>query len=206
MLAKLDLKQDLKALYQPTTKAFAFIDVPPMQFLMIDGKGNPNTADEYKQAVQALYTIAYTLKFAIKKAEQIDYPVMALEGLWWADDMSQFSVQRKEEWLWTMMIMQPDVVTSGHFAAAREEIKRKGKDSAAMERLRLETFHEGLSVQIMHIGPYADEAPTLAKLHHEFIPSQGYKMRGKHHEIYLSDPSRTPESKWKTVLRQPVER
>jgi hypothetical protein len=203
MLTKLDLKKELKHLYQPTAEDFTLIDVPPMHFLMIDGAGDPNTSQEYQDAVQALYSVSYTLKFAIKKARQIDYPVMALEGLWWTADMRTFSAERKGDWLWTMMMMQPAPVMAEDVAAALEEIRRK-KGLAAVERVRFERFHEGLAVQIMHIGSYADEAPTLRRLHDEYLPSHGYVATGKHHEIYLSDPRRSPPEKWKTVLRQPV--
>ncbi|MCC7445971.1 MAG: GyrI-like domain-containing protein [Anaerolineae bacterium] len=199
----LDLKKDLKYLYSPSARSFTVVDVPPMNFLMIDGKGNPNTAQDYKDAVEALYATAYNLKFAVKKDQEIDYPVMALEGLWWADDMRAFSAERKDEWHWTMLIMQPDLVTATLVAATIEQMRTK-KKLPALARLRFECFHEGLSVQIMHTGPYDAEAPTIAAMH-EFVAMNGYERRGKHHEIYLGDPRRTSPANLKTVLRQPIQ-
>ncbi|MBZ0290236.1 MAG: GyrI-like domain-containing protein, partial [Anaerolineae bacterium] len=186
----------------PSAKKFEILDVPPANFLMIDGTGDPNTAAEYTQAVEALYSLSYTLKFAIKKQQEIDYPVMALEGLWWADDMTAFTAGDRDRWLWMMMIMQPDFVTVEQVEAARAEAAKK-KDLPALPKIRYEPFHEGLSVQIMHIGPYSAEAPTIARMH-AFIEESGHVPTGKHHEIYLGDPRRTAPEKLKTVLRQPI--
>ncbi len=202
MVSKLDLKQPLKHLYQPTPKQFTVVDVPPMNFLLIDGAGDPNTSAEYKQAVEALYGLAYTLKFAVKKAQQIDYGVMPLEGLWWVPDMATFSVERKDEWLWTMMILQPDFITTEQVETARAATARK-KDLPALDKVRFEVFHEGLAVQILHVGPYAAEGPTLERMH-AFIRKNGWVISGKHHEIYLTDPIRTAPDKLRTVLRQPI--
>jgi hypothetical protein len=176
--------------------------VPPMRFLMIDGRGDPNTSQDYKDAVEALYAAAYTLKFAIKKGRGIDYPVMALEGLWWADDMADFSLDRREGWLWTMMIMQPEIVTRDDFDAAIGEAQSK-KRLAALSKIRFENFAEGLAAQILYFGPYRDEGPTIARLH-EFIKDSGCERSGKHHEIYLGDPRRTAPEKLRTVIRQPM--
>lgn len=198
----IDLKKELKLLYAALPGKCMLIEVPPLNFLMIDGTGNPNTAPEYAEAVQALYTLAYTIKFSLKKAGIADYPVMASEGLWWMEDMTRFSVERKDDWLWTMMIMQPDVVTPQVVEAARAEAKKK-KPSPALDRVRLERYAEGLSAQIMHIGPYSAEAPTIQHLH-GFIAESGYQRRGKHHEVYLGDPRRTAPEKLKTIIRQPV--
>lgn len=202
MITKLDLKKDLKHLYSPTAKAIEIVDVPPMRYLMIDGAGDPNTAQEYKDAVGALYSVAYTLKFAIKKREQVDYPVMALEGLWWVEDLTQFSYTERSNWRWTMMIMQPDVVTEAAFQQVVEDVRKK-KNPPLLERMRFEGYHEGLAGQIMHLGPYADEMPTVERLHHAIL-EKGYQLRGKHHEIYLSDPNRSAPEKLKTILRQPI--
>lgn len=199
---KLDLKQPLKHLYQPSTKQFTVVEVPSFNFLMIDGAGDPNTAVEYKQAVEALYSLAYTLKFAVKKEQQIDYGVMSLEGLWWSPDMATFSVDNKDGWLWTMMIMQPDFITAGQVEAARAAAARK-KPLPALPQVRFERFQEGLAAQIMHVGPYSAEGPTIARMH-AFIEKNGWTLTGKHHEIYLGDPNRTASDKLKTVLRQPV--
>ncbi|MCC7355449.1 MAG: GyrI-like domain-containing protein, partial [Anaerolineae bacterium] len=198
----LDLRKDLKHLYNPSAKEFAVVDVPPMNFLMIDGSGNPNTSPEYQEVMNVLYSVAYTLKFALKKGRSIDYPVMPLEGLWWAQDMEAFTLGRKDDWLWTMMIMQPEPVTSEDIARALAEVRKK-KDLPALARLRFEPYHEGLSVQIMYFGPYSAEGPTIARMH-EFIQAQGYEPAGKHHEIYLGDPRRAAPEKLKTVIRQPV--
>jgi hypothetical protein len=149
--------------------------------------------------------MTHALKFQIKKEQAIDYPVMPLEGLWWTEDMRTFSTDNKENWQWTMMIMQPEQVTAQLFEQAREKIKRK-KDSAALANMRLQQFHEGTAAQIMHIGPFSAERPTVARLH-AFIREHGYRFDGKeqkHHEIYLSDPRRAAPDKMKTVIRQPV--
>jgi hypothetical protein len=202
-MAKVDFKKQLKHLYQPSAKAFAVVDVPPMQFLMIDGHGDPNTAQEYQDALEALYAVAYTLKFASKKALGMDYVVPPLEGLWWAEDMDVFTASSdKSTWDWTMMIMQPEWVTQEMFEEAVAQVEKK-KNPPALPRLRLETYDEGSAVQIMHIGPYAAEGPTIARMH-AFIAENGYEPAGKHHEIYLSDPRRTAPEKMKTVLRQPI--
>ncbi len=201
----LDLKKQLKPYLSPSADRPQIVDVPEMQFMMIDGSGYPGTSQEYKDALSALYSLAYGIKFVLKKGPAaIDYPVMASEGLWWVEDMSQFSLERKEEWLWTMMIMQPDVVTPELFDRMVSETMKK-KPLPGLEHLRLERFHEGLCAQIMHIGPYSAEAPTVQKLHH-FISESGYRLCGRHHEIYLGDPNRSAPEKLHTILRQPIEK
>jgi len=203
-VTKIDFKKELKHLYQPASKKFEVVDVPSMNFLMIDGQGDPNTAQEYQDALEALYGVAYKLKFISKKALVKDYVVPPLEGLWWAEDMEQFTTGGdKNAWQWTMMIMQPEWVTQEMFVNALDQVK-KTKNPTALSKLRLERYHEGLAVQIMHIGSYDNEGPTLGRMHHEFIPGHGYEMNGKHHEIYLSDPRKVAPEKLKTVLRQPV--
>ena len=203
-MEKLDLKKTLKYLYQPSAKDFGSVDVPAMNFLMIDGTGNPNTAPAYAEAMQALYTLAYTLKFKIKKELGVDYPVMPSEGLWWMDDMREFSPLRKDEWKWTMMIMQPEVVTPPLFEQSRGEAVSK-KGFPGLDRLRLERFHEGLSAQILYFGAYADEGPTITRLH-QFIHTGGFALTGKHHEIYLGDPRRSAPEKLRTIIRQPMKK
>ena len=201
---KIDFKRDLKHLYQPPAGQFTLIEVPAMQFLMLDGHGDPNSAPAYQEAVEALYAVAYKLKFASKQRLGRDYAVMPLEGLWWAEDMASFTARRdKSQWDWTMMIMQPEWVTGKMFAQATAVVTQQ-KALPALAKLRLEPYHEGQSVQIMHIGSYEDEAPTLHKLHHEFMPANQLAFNGRHHEIYLSDPRRVAPEKLKTVLRQPV--
>jgi hypothetical protein len=202
-MIKTDFKKTLKHLYNPR-KQFETVDVPSMQFLMADGHGDPNTAPEYTDVVEALYTVAYKMKFISKKTLEQDYSVPPLEGLWWAEDMATFVTRDKSAWDWTMMIMTPDWITKEIFDEAIEQV-RQAKNPPALGRLRLEDYHEGLSVQIMHIGSYDDEGPVLAKMHSEFIPSNELTENGKHHEIYLSDPRRVAPEKLKTVLRQPVE-
>jgi hypothetical protein len=202
-MSKIDFKKTLKELYAPPKK-FVVVDVPEMQFLMADGHGDPNVAQEYQDVVTALYAVAYKIKFISKHTLEKDYVVPPLEGLWWAADMDTFSVKRdKSQWDWSMMIMTPEWITSEMFADAVDQV-RNSKNPAALDKVRLEKYHEGPSAQIMHIGSYDDEAPTLEKLHTEFIPANGYIENGKHHEIYLSDPRRVAPEKLKTVLRQPV--
>jgi len=198
----LDLKKTLKYLYTPSARTFSIVDVPVMNFIMIDGQGNPNTSPLYAEAIQALYTGAYTIKFKIKKERGVDYPVMASEGLWWMDDMREFSVSRKDDWKWIMMIMQPEIVTTAFFAQAIDEALTK-KGQPALSRLRLERYDEGMASQIMYLGPYADEGPTIARLH-QFIRENGFISSGKHHEIYLGDPRRSAPEKLRTVIRQPM--
>jgi hypothetical protein len=202
-MSKIDFKKELKHLYQPSAKEFVVVDVPPMKFLMVDGHGDPNTAQAYQDAVEALYAVSYKLKFVSKKELGKDYVVPPLEGLWWAEDMEAFTAARdKSAWDWTMMIMQPEWITQEMVEEAVKQVEKKGLP--APSKLRLETYHEGLSVQILHIGSYDDEGPTIARLHNEFMPENGYEEAGKHHEIYLSDPRKVAPDKLKTVLRQPV--
>jgi len=202
-MSKVDFKKEFKELYVPPKK-FVIVDVPEMQFLKVDGHGDPNVAQEYQDAVEALYAVAYKIKFMSKKQLGRDYVVPPLEGLWWAEDMQTFTSARdKSQWDWTMMIMIPEWITSEMYVEALE-LLRNGKNPAALEKVHLESYHEGLSVQIMHTGSYDDEGPTLMKLHQEFLPDNGYAENGKHHEIYLGDPRRVAAEKLKTVLRQPV--
>jgi len=203
----LDLRKQFKHLYQPSAKQFSIVDVPAFNFLMMDGAGNPNTSQDYRDALEALYGLSYTLKFGVKQGKYdkktYDYPVMALEGLWWMDDMREFSTARKDEWKWTAMIMQPDIITHDLVELARADLIKK-KNPTAASKIRFEAFHEGLSAQIMYFGPYADESPTIQRLH-DFIIESGHQLRGKHHEIYLGDPRRTAPEKLKTVIRQPMQ-
>jgi hypothetical protein len=183
----------------------AFIDVPPMTFLMIDGAGDPNSSPEYRDAISALYTLSYGLKFAVKRSTGLDYHVGPLEGLWWADDMTTFSADDKADWRWTMMIAQPEAVTPALFEAVLAGARKK-KPLAALDDVRLEVFEEGRSAQVLHVGSYATEGPTIARLH-AFIAEHGGSFDGRsqrHHEIYLSDPSRTPAERLKTIVRQPI--
>lgn len=202
-MKKLDLKKELKSLYQPPAKEVVQVDVPAMNCLMVDGKGDPNTAPEFAAAIEVLFAVSYTLKFMVKKGPQaIDYGVMPLEALWWADDMSSFASGDKSQWQWTALIVQPSFIGEALVNAAIAEVKRK-KNPAALSRLRFETFAEGTCAQTLHIGPFSEEGPTIARVH-QFIADHGYKLCGKHHEIYLSDIRRAAPEKWKTVIRQPM--
>ena len=201
-MAKVDLRREHKQLYAPPREP-VIVDVPELSFLMVDGHGDPNTAPEYVQAIEALYTISFTLKFTIKgEPGGIDYAVMPLEGLWWAKDMSTFTAGEKSAWDWTAMIAQPDSVDGERVAAAIEKASAK-KELPAAALARLERFREGEAAQVLHIGPYSEEGPTIARLH-EFIAAGGFQLRGKHHEIYLSDPRRAAPERLKTVIRQPI--
>lgn len=179
------------------------MDVPDLNFLKIDGHGDPNQAAEYADALEALYAVSYRIKF-LSKAGGRDYVVPPLEGLWWAEDMDSFTSARdKSQWDWTMMIMIPDWITSAVIEQALSDVSQK-KPLPALVKLRWEVYQEGLSVQILHLGSYDEEGPVLKKLHEVWMPENGYRFNGHHHEIYLSDPRRVEPGKLKTVLRQPI--
>jgi hypothetical protein len=202
-LDKIDFRKSMKALYNPAVADFALVDVPEMRFLKVDGHGDPNSAPDYAAGLNWLYSVSYALKFESKAAGQ-DYTVPPLEALWWADDMADFANGRKDRWRWTQMIMVPDFVTRESYDRALAGARKKL--GTAPPSLRLESFHEGLSVQILHIGPYDAEAPTITRLHETYLPTHGLTENGQHHEIYLSDPRRTAADKLKTIIRQPVRR
>ena len=198
---KIDFKAELKHLYHPGPREFTFVDVPAMAFVMVDGQGDPNTADSYRTAVEWLYGVSYAMKFASKDLGQ-DYFVPPLEGLWWADDPADFVARNKANWHWTMMIMVPDFITRAMFDAAME--KTAEKLGGAPATLRLERYDEGRSLQIMHLGSYDDEGPALEHLHEVEMPARKLVHNGHHHEIYLNDPRKTAPAKLKTILRQSV--
>jgi hypothetical protein len=200
-LDKLDLKKQFKHLYNPSAKDVSVVEVPTMAFLMIDGRGDPNISEEYRLAIETLYAVSYTLKFAGKKSGGADYAVGPLEGLWWVDDMRLFSTDHKGAWKWTAMIAQPDFITPAQVARAKADVEKK-KGSLALPVLRFEIFTEGSAAQILYVGPYSAEGPTIARLH-AHIAQLGASLSGKHHEIYLGDPRRTAPDKLKTVIRQP---
>lgn len=206
---KIDLKKTLDS-YRARAGEFRVVEVPPMQYLMVDGHGDPNTSKAYADAIAALYPIAYALKFASKQQLGRDYTVMPLEALWSAADMEAFTTRRdKSQWDWTAMIMTPDWITADLFQAAVAKVaakggSRTGEPSPSLDLVRLETLDEGRSVQTLHVGSYDDEGPVLERLHDEFIPSAGLRMTGRHHEIYLSDARRVEPAKLRTILRQPV--
>lgn len=205
-MEKIDVRKQLNHLYNPTYKHPVVVEVPAMNFLMIDGEGEPGVAQQYQDAVESIFPLAYAIKFAIKRgATAVEYKVMPLEGLWWADDMSVFTENRdRSQWKWTLLIMQPQWVTADLVAEVREDVRSK-KNPPSLERIRFEVFNEGLAAQIMHIGPFSEEGPTIERLH-AFIKESGGRLRGLHHEIYLSDIRRGNPEKWKTVIRQPMER
>jgi hypothetical protein len=203
-VVKVDLKRELKRLYSAPAGVPGMVEVPPLRFLMVDGRGDPNDNTDFHAAMEALYGMAYTLKFMLKRGPStLDWVVMPLQGLWWADDMEVFRMDARADWKWTLMILQPDDVTEEHVEMAREELRAK-KDPPGLAGLRYETYTEGLSAQVMHVGPYSEEGPTIARLH-AFIDEQGRRPRGKHHEIYMGDPRRTAPERLRTILRQPVE-
>ena len=200
---KIDFKRELET-YRATRGKFSIVRVPALAYLMIDGHGDPNTSPAYADALAALYPLAYKLKFLSKAELGRDYAVMPLEALWWSADMSSFTSERdKSRWDWTLLNLVPEWITSEHVEAARGAAAQKSS-AAAFDQVRLERYEEGLSVQTLHIGSYDDEAPVLAAMHDDFIPSHSLRLTGKHHEIYLSDPRRTPAAKLRTILRQPV--
>jgi len=205
----LDLKKDLKWLYNPSAKKVELVDVPPFNFVMVDGAIEPDmapgTSPGFQEAMQALYGAAYTLKFMarLRKENPVDYPVMAMEGLWWVED-GQFDIRKPGNWKYTVMILQPDLVTAEMFAEALAQLRKK-KPGPGIERLRLERFHEGLCIQTMHIGPYLEEPATLARME-AWAGENGYSLAHNHHEIYLGNPLRADPAKLKTILRHPVTR
>ena len=201
-MEKIDFKKTFAALYRPPANRFARIEVPPMQFVMVDGEGNPNTAPAYKRAIEWLFSVSYAMKFAAKTSLKKDYVVPPLEGLWWADDPADFVARRKELWRWTIMIMAPDFLDQAIFDAAVDKTTKKL--GVPPETLRLENYDEGQSLQILHVGSYDDEGPVLAKLHNDVMPSQELTFAGPQHEIYLNDVRKAEPDKLKTILRQPV--
>ncbi|TFG16739.1 MAG: hypothetical protein EU530_11500 [Promethearchaeota archaeon] len=205
-MEKIDFKKSMKEFYKPSSTKASLVYVPKMQFIMIDGKGSPGGSKEYIDALSSLYPIAYKLKFMSKKELDKDYVVPPLEGLWWAENMDNFLDGNRDEWLWTMMIMTPDWVTNKMYQVAVESTAKKRPDlDVSIKKVRFEEFHEGNAAQIMHIGPYSEEHPTIMKLH-DFIKKKKGKFDGytqKHHEIYLSDPRKAKPETMKTVIRQP---
>ncbi|MEU2385455.1 GyrI-like domain-containing protein [Streptomyces sp. NPDC012461] len=199
-----DVKRALPACYAPRNTDWELVDIPELRFLAVDGRGDPNTAPAYREAVEALYPVAYTVKFASRKELGRDFVVGPLEGLWWADSMDDFLARRKDNWQWTLLINLPDWVPDPLVDEARHAALTK-KKRPAIESVRTETLHEGLSAQVLHIGSYDDETPALTRLHGEYLPAHGLRETGLHHEIYLSDPRRTRPDRLRTILRQPVE-
>ncbi len=201
---KIDFKKSHDA-YQARSGEFRVIDVPAMQYLMVDGHGDPNTSKDYADALAALYPVAYRLKFASKRDLERDYVVPPLEALWWAAEMAAFTSARdKSQWYWTAMIMTPNWITAELFADTVTAVAAKDRP-ASLGNVRLESLEEGRCVQTLHMGPYDDEADVLAAMHDHVIPEAGLRMTGKHHEVYLNDARRVVPAKLRTILRQPVE-
>lgn len=201
---KYDIKRDLKPYYAPkNTTEWALVDVPAQQFIAVDGHGDPNTSDAYARAVEALYAVAYTLKFVSRRTLDRDFVVGPLEGLWWSDRPETFVTRDKDAWSWRMLISQPGWITEDLVEEARRTALAK-KGLPAIGAVRRVTLHEGTSAQLLHIGPYDDEGPALARLHDEYLAAHGLRMCGHHHEIYLGDPRRAAPGRLRTILRQPV--
>lgn len=202
-MPKTDLKKELKQLYTASAKKAALVDVPKLKFLMIDGSGDPNTDPLFQQAMEALFSVAYTLKFTLKRGpEELDWSMMAPEGLWWTEEGKPFDAADKASWQWTLMMPLPGFVTAAMVREAKKAVKEK-KSLARVDDIRLEAFREGPCVQILHIGPYSEEGPSIEKLR-QFAAENGCALAGKHHEIYFSDPRRVKPEKWRTILRHPV--
>lgn len=201
-MAKMDFKKTFREEYSASSKRPRLLDVAEHSYIMMDGKGDPNTSESFKNGIEALFSVSYDIKFSIKKEDPInDYTVMPLEGLWWSDNMENF-IEDKGSWNWTIMIMQPDFVSDNIFLEAINSVMEK-KGLASLKELRFAKYHDGLSAQIMHVGPFSEEGPTIKALH-EFISDSGHERRGKHREIYLSDMRRIIPEKYKTILRQPI--
>ena len=204
---KLDYKKEYRQLYAAKSDQPQLVEVPTLTYLMINGKGDPNTSQEYTDAIQTLYPAAYTIKFMCKKELDKDFSVMPLEGLWWTEDMSQFSTENKSNWQWTAMIMLPGFVTPELYERAMQQLADK-KKPASLDKLRLQSYTEGRAAQVLYIGPYSDEGPAIQQLH-DFIKQSGGSLdenNKHHHEIYLSDPRRADPSKLKTIIRQPFQK
>jgi hypothetical protein len=203
-MKKIDLKKELKHLYQPSAKEVVQVDVPTMNNLMVDGEGDPNTSQAFSDAVEALFAVSYAVKIMIKKGPlALDYGVMPLEGLWWADDMSNFSIEDKSNWKWTLMIMQPDFVKKEMIDIAISNVRKK-KNPTEISKVCFEALSEEKCAQILHVGLFSEEGSTIEKVH-QFIERRGSKRIDKHHEIYLSDIRKADPVKWKTIIRQPMQ-
>lgn len=202
-MQKIDYKKELKHLYSASAKKVVIVEVPAMNFLMIDGAGDPNTSQTFQKAVETLFGVSYTLKFMIKKGKGgFDYGVMPLEGLWWTEDMSRFSIDAKDDWQWILMIMQPKLVTRELVGEAIAQVRKK-KNTESLTTLRFEAFAEGKAAQIMHVGPFSTEGPTIQKVHNH-IRAAGGTLSGKHHGIYLSDIRKAAPSFWSSMCRKTI--
>ncbi|HUK80301.1 MAG TPA: GyrI-like domain-containing protein [Nitrososphaerales archaeon] len=197
--AKLELRKTMKEFYNPPAGEVVLVKLPPLKYIMVDGEGEPG-GESFQQAMGAIYNVAYSMKFRSKRLLKKDYDMMAPEGLWWMK--GKIDMNKRDKWLWTLMILVPDFVTPEMFSDSVAEVRSK-KNPPGLERARLDTLDEGTSLQIMHVGPYATESESIAKMD-AYAKEHGYKMVEKHHEIYLGDPRRAAPSKLRTVLRHPV--
>ncbi len=210
MITKLDLRKEYRHLYASSARRVDIVDVPRFNFAMIDGQVEagvwPAESPTFQEDLQAVYGVSFTIKFMskLRAVDPIDYKVMALEGLWWTES-GEIDFERKETWYYTLMMMQPDHITEEMFLEAVHSLRKKRGDIPALDRLRFESFHEGLCVQILHVGPYDLEPMTIARMR-DFAIENGYRLRGRHHEIYLSDPRRARPEKLRTILRRPIEK
>lgn len=201
MAGKIDIKRQYKHLFAGKREPH-LVDVPKLQYLMIDGEGAPEGA-AFQDAIGALYSTAYKAKFGLKAAGREDFVVPPLEALWWADDESAFDENRRDEWQWTLMLILPEHVSGEDIADALGELDKKGKTSAAHRGIRTEVLEEGRAVQRLYVGPYDSMGGAISAMH-AFAESNGFQLAGKHHDVYLSDPRRTVPERLKTVLRRPV--
>ena len=204
-MKKIDLKKEYKDLFTASNKTPAVIAAPEANYLSISGKGDPIATPAYKEAIEALFSVSYAIKFIVKKGSQaIDYGVLPLEGLWWVENMAEFDIKDKSNWLWKAMIMQPNFIDGDMVTSAVEQVQKK-KGLSQLSNIKFEKLSEGKCAQIFHIGPYSEEGPTIEKLH-QFIKGNEYQFNGNHHEIYLSDPRRSAPEKLKTIIRQPIKK
>jgi hypothetical protein len=201
-MQRVDYKDEFRSLYRPSGEEPTLVEVPPFEYLMVDGAGDPNTSESFQDAVETLYPLAYEIRSLVKSRQELAMVVMPLEGLWWADDESAFTEGRKDDWEFTLLVMQPDPVTESLVAEARERLA-DARDLPALSEVRFDTYEEGLAAQILHVGSFETEGPTVERLH-AFVREEGYGLRGTHHEVYLSDMRRTDPEKLRTVIRQPV--
>lgn len=202
---KFDFKREFKEIYSPSAKDFSLIDIPSFRYLAVDGSGDPETAQEFTDAFSAIYPVAYTLKMTGKKRDGRDFVVGPVSATWSSKVKSAFVTGDREKWDWTVLVPLPDWIPDAEVEEARTAVAAKS-NPASIGKLHILELNEGLCVQILHRGPYEDEAPVLERMHNEFMPESGLEFNGDHHEIYLSDPGRTAPEKLKTILRQPVRR
>lgn len=203
----LDFKKEYKSLFSPSAKEPEMVNVPAFKYIMVDGEGYPGTQESFGEKIAVLYGLAYTIRFALKKAvdDPLIFKVPPFSGLYCADDPEAFlDENRKHEWKWTLAMMLPDRVTDEVLEEARAELIKK-KNPPYANDVYFKIYEEGLCAQIMHIGPYSEEEPTIKKLH-DFFMEKGYTFNGRHNEIYIGDPRKSKPEKLKTIIRQPVKK